>query len=392
MAVSGRRAARTGVGADVAGGGDGLVADVGVGLRRDGETTLSLEVPLRVAPGTVTALLGPNGAGKTTVLRALAGLVPLDRGAVVLDGATLDDPASGAFVPAHERGARMVFSDHLLLPHLSALENVAFTLRCAGAPRRAARGLAREVMVALGVDHLAAAAPASLSGGQAQRVALARALVGERALLLLDEPLAALDAATRALVRTVLHERAGSSPTVLVTHDPLDALVLADDLVVLERGAVVQAGTPAAVARAPRTDYVASLVGLNLLRGRAEGSGGPAGSTSTVALEGGGSLTAAADVGDGGRGAVGGGAAVLVAFAPTAVSLHRQRPEGSARNVWPVRVQALERRGDLVRAALSGQPPVLADVTAAAVAALGLVEGAGLWAAVKATEVSAYPA
>lgn len=375
--------------------GGGLVADVGVELRRDGAPSLSLEVSLRVAPGTVTALLGPNGAGKTTVLRVLAGLVALDRGAVVLDGRALDDPRAGVFVPAHERGARMVFSDHLLLPHLSALENVAFTARAAGTARRAAREQAREVMAALGVDHLAAAAPASLSGGQAQRVGLARALVGERALLLLDEPLAALDAATTALVRTVLRERVGSAPTVLVTHDPLDALVLADDLVVLERGAVVQAGTPAAVARAPRTDYVASLVGLNLLRGRAGspgGPGGPGGSTSTVALEGGGSLTAAAAVGGQGWGAVAGGAAVLVAFAPTAVSLHRQRPEGSARNVWPVRVQALERRGDLVRAALSGQPPVLADLTAAAVAALGLVEGAGLWAAVKATEVSAYPA
>ena len=370
------------------------MADVGVELRRDGARSLSLEVSLRVAPGTVTALLGPNGAGKTTALRALAGLVPLDRGRVVLAGRTLDDPGAGVFVPAHERGARMVFSDHLLLPHLSALDNVAFAPRAAGTARRTARERAREVMAALGVDHLAAAAPASLSGGQAQRVALARALVGERALLLLDEPLAAMDAATRALVRTVLRERAGASPTVLVTHDPLDALVLADDLVVLERGAVVQAGTPAAVARAPRTGYVASLVGLNLLRGRAEGSGGPGGPAGLVALDGGGSLLAAAAGDDDGTQArtVSGGAAVLVAFAPTAVSLHRERPEGSARNVWPVRVQALERRGDLVRAALSGQPPVLADVTAAAVADLGLVEGAGLWAAVKATEVSAYPA
>ena len=232
VAVSdGRRAAGPGRADD-----GGLVADVGVELRRDGQGALSLRVPLRVAPGTVTALLGPNGAGKTTVLRALAGLVPLRRGRVVLAGRTLDDPGAGVFVPPHARGARMVFSDHLLLPHLSALDNVAFAPRAAGTPRGAAREAAREVMDALGVGDLAGAAPASLSGGQAQRVALARALVGERTLLLLDEPLAALDAATRALVRTVLRERSGSSPSVLVTHDPLDALVLADDLVVLERG------------------------------------------------------------------------------------------------------------------------------------------------------------
>jgi molybdate transport system ATP-binding protein len=335
-----------------------------------------LDVELAVAPGEVLALLGPNGAGKSSCLRALAGLLPLDDGSVALDGVVLDDPRAGVLLPPAQRRVGVVFQEYLLFPHLSALENVAFGLRARGVPRRAAREQAGAWLDRMGLADRAGVRPDALSGGQAQRVALARALATGPALLLLDEPLAALDARTRMSVRSDLrgHLRAYGGCTVLVTHDPVDAMVLADRVVVVEQGRVVQRGTPAEVARAPRTDYVAQLMGLNLYRGTAAGG--------AVHLPGGGRLTAArAEDGE-----------VLLAFPPSAVSLHRRPPDGSARNCWPGSVRGLEQRGDVVRVEVAGSPDVLADVTTAAVADLDLVLDAPLWVSVKATEVNCYPA
>ena len=334
-----------------------------------------LDVALTVVPGRVLALLGPNGAGKSTALRALAGLTALDAGQVVLDERVLDDPAAGVLVPPADRGVGMVFQDYLLFPHLSAMDNVAFGLRAAGAPRRVARATALDWLERVGLAELAAVKPAALSGGQAQRVALARALAPAPRLLLLDEPLAALDASTTMAVRSELrrHLRKVAGCSVLVTHDPLDAMVLADDVVVIEDGRVVQQGTPAEVARAPRTDYVARLVGLNLYRGIARDG--------VVELADGGTLTTADSLtGD-----------VFVAFRPSAVALHRTQPVGlSARNLWPASVVGLELHADTVRVQLEGAPAVLADVTTAAVADLDLTAGARVWASVKATEVTCY--
>ncbi len=403
------RAGRTATDLDAAasaGRGDGLDAEVLVDLpARAGAPEqgagLSLVARLRVRRGEVCAVLGPNGAGKSTVLRALAGLEPLTGGHVRLDGRVLDDPADGTFVAPHERGTGVVFADDLLFPHLSALDNAAFAPRAAGLSRGAARARAERLLETLGIGDLATSPPAQLSGGQAQRVAIARALAARPRLLLLDEPLAALDAGTRGSVRAVLGAATAASEhgpppaTVLVTHDPLDALVLADHLVVVERGAVVQSGPPAEVARAPRTGYVAGLMGLNLLRGRvaprASGSAPRAGGAVTVEVDGGGVLLAAAGSGgqEDGAGNEHGGA-VMVSFPPSAVSLHGERPTGSARNVWPAVVSSLERRGDVVRVGLDGSPGALADVTAGAVAELGIGQGTLLWASLKATEVRAY--
>jgi molybdate transport system ATP-binding protein len=324
----------------------------------------------------VLALLGPNGAGKSTALQALAGLVPLDGGRIELAGRCLDSPADRVLVPVADRAVGMVFQDYLLFPHLSAADNVAFGLRAGGLRKGPARAQALEWLDRMGLAALADARPGRLSGGQAQRVALARALATSPRLLLLDEPLAALDAGTRISVRSDLrrHLAAYAGCTVLVTHDPLDAMVLADQLVVLEHGRVVQSGSPGEVARAPRTEYVARLVGLNLHRGRARGT--------TVELHGGGVLaTAHPRSGE-----------VFLTFPPSAVALHRHRPEGSARNVWQGRVAGLEQHGDTLRVQVAADPPVLADVTPAAVAELELTVGSAVWAAVKATEVHSYPA
>ena len=284
-------------------------------VRRD---RFDLDLDLQVAPGSVVALLGPNGAGKSTALRALAGLLRMPAGHVRLGDRVLD--ADGRTTPTDRRRVGMVFQDYLLFPHLSAADNVAFGLRSRGTPRRAAHRAAVDWLDRVGLAGLERVKPQALSGGQSQRVALARALATGPDLLLLDEPLSALDASTKLEVRTGLRRHLRDYPgcTVLVTHDALDAMVLADHLVVIEDGRVVQSGTPAEVARSPRTDYVARLVGLNLYEGFAGAS------PTTVKLDGGGLLQVAHPV----KGAV------FVAFSPSAVSLHSRRPEGSARNVW----------------------------------------------------------
>ncbi|MFC3687151.1 ABC transporter ATP-binding protein [Aquipuribacter hungaricus] len=359
-------------------GSDGL--DARLRLRRDG---WDLDLDLVVPPGRTLALLGPNGAGKSTALRLLAGLLRLPEGHVRLGSRTWDDPAAGVHLPPAARGVGLVPQDSLLFPHLDARDNVAFGPRARGVPAAEARQRATAWLDRVGLAGLGHRRPGELSGGQAQRVALARALVTAPGLLLLDEPLAALDAATRSSVRTDLahHLAAFDGACVLVTHDPLDAMVLADDVVVLEDGRAVQQGTPSQVARSPRTDYVARLVGLNLLRGTATGQ--------DVALAEGGVLRAAA--GEAG-GPVPQGE-VLVAFAPAAVAMSPDRPgPASPRNVWGCTVAATERHGETVRVRLDGAPPVLVDVTAAAVAELGLRPGAPVWASLKATEVTVYPA
>ncbi|WP_380165575.1 ABC transporter ATP-binding protein [Jannaschia sp. R86511] len=334
-----------------------------------------LDLPLPVAPGEVVALLGPNGAGKSTALAALAGLLPLSDGHVRLGGRTVDDPRAGHLTATRDRRVGMVFQDYLLFPHLSVLDNIAFGLRARGVGRRAARQQARGWLDRVGLDDLGGSRPGRTSGGQAQRIALARALVTDPDLLLLDEPLSALDASTRPGIRSDLAHHLGgyAGCTVLVTHDALDAMVLADRIVVLEAGRVVQQGTPAELARTPRTPYVAQLVGLNLHRGSSRGT--------TVDLVDGGTLHTAQPT-DG---------AVFLAYPPAAVALHRHRPEGSARNTWPGRVAGLEHHGSTARVRLDATPPVLADVTTAAVAELRLQPGQDVWASVKATEIHAYP-
>ena len=335
--------------------------------------SLPLDVEIEVADGEVLAILGPNGAGKSTLLRVLAGLLSPDGGSVVLDGAEVWD-SDGEHVPAHRRMLGMVFQDHLLFPHLTITDNVAFGLRTRGVSKAAARATAEAWLSRVGLDGLGGRRPAQLSGGQAQRAALARALVGDPRVLLLDEPLSSLDARTRLTVRAELRrhlaEFAGS--TVLVTHDPVDAMALADRVVVVEDGCVVQSGTPSEVSRHPRTDYVARLVGLSLLPGTGEGR--------SVRLDSGGHVAVAEDA----------AGPVFAAVRPESVALYLARPDGSPRNVWPATLVGATPHGATVRCELAGEVPLVADVTATAFAELGLVQGAPVWATVKASEVAVY--
>jgi molybdate transport system ATP-binding protein len=335
---------------------------------------LDLQLAIDAAEGETVAVLGPNGAGKSTLLRVLAGLVPVDHGVVAVDGVAVDEPARNTFVVPERRRVGVVFQDYLLFPHLTVLENVAFGLRSRGVGRAESRRHATEWLARVELADRAGVKPTVLSGGQRQRVALARAMVTEPRLLLLDEPLAALDIGTRIALRRDLRTQLATfaGARILVTHDLLDAVALADRLVVLERGRIAQAGTVEEVTDRPRSSYVAELVGTNLLRGVAQGR--------EVALDGGGVVVTADPVaGD-----------VYVAIQPHSVSLHRAQPEGSPRNVWRGRVRGADLLGDRVRIHVEGVVPVVAEVTAAAVDELGLHDGVDVWATVKATDLSVY--
>ena len=348
--------------------------DAELGVQLEG---FELALPLHVADGETVVLLGPNGAGKTTALRAVAGLRALDTGRVAVDGTVLDEPSSGAWVPTERRPIGVVFQDYLLFPHLSARENVAFGLRARGMPRGPARSRADEWLARVGLAAHTDARPAHLSGGQAQRVALARALATEPRVLLLDEPLAALDATTRETLRRDLRLHLAESPAarVLVTHDPVDAFALADRIVVLEAGQVVQDGPVDDLQARPRTRYVADLIGVNLYRANAAGSHVRVDRHELTVVN------DAALVG-----------AVLVMIRPQAVALHRHRPEGSPRNVWSATVRDLDLLGDRARVQLDGDPAITAEITRAAVTDLALAPGAPVWASVKAADISLFPA
>jgi molybdate transport system ATP-binding protein len=349
--------------------------EASVGLRKG---TLELGVDLEVESRGVVVLLGPNAAGKTTLLRALAGLVPLERGRVVLDGVVLEDTAAGVRVPTEQRPVGVVFQDYLLFPHMTALENVAFGLRSRGQSRGPAKARALEMLDRMGLADLASARPRALSGGQAQRVALARALATDPRLLLLDEPLSAMDAGARAELRRGLSRHLAAFPgtCLVITHDPIEAMTLGDQLVVLEAGRVVQAGSPDELSSHPRSRYVADLLGLNLYRGQAD--------QGSVRLADGRRLIAADPVPEAGE--------VFAVIPPRAVALHRALPEGSPRNVWKGVVEDLDVVGNHVRAHVSGELPIIAEVTPGAVASLRLDDGGPVYVAVKAVEIEVYEA
>ena len=338
--------------------------------------SLELEMDFAIHEGEVVALLGPNGAGKTTLLRAIAGLVPIDSGRIRLDDQTLEDTASRRSVPTEDRPIGVVFQDYLLFPHLSVLDNVAFGLRSRGKPRAEAAERASQWLERVGLTRYAKSKPGELSGGERQRVALARALAPDPRLLLLDEPLAALDVTTRAEVRRDLkrHLESFRGLRLIVTHDPLEAVTLADRLIVMENGRLVQTGTPAEVTEHPRSRYVADLAGVNLVRGRAH--------LGHIELSGGATLSAP-DAGEGD---------VFAVIHPRAVALYLSRPDGTPRNVWRGEAESIDRQGDRVRVRVKGPVTLVAEVTPAAVRELSLVAGAVVWVAVKATEVVVYPA
>jgi molybdate transport system ATP-binding protein len=336
--------------------------------------SLRLECDVVVEADITVAVLGPNGAGKTTLLRVIAGLVPITDGRIEVGGSVFDDTASGVSLTPEARGVGFVFQDHGLFPHLSVLDNVAFGLRARGVDRRTANARAGEWLERVDLAAYASSRPSALSGGQSQRAALARVLVTDPQMLLLDEPLAAVDASARLELRRALREHLStfSGVRLLVTHDPLEAASLAERVVILEDGRITQEGPFAEVTARPRSAWIARMAGLNLLRGTV--------SAGTLVLDEGSSLTVATDI----------AGPALATIHPRAVALYRQAPEGSPRNVVQCRVAGVDPEGDRWRVRLDGAVPLVAEVTPAAAAELRLAEGGDVFAVVKATEVDVY--
>ncbi|MEV7557238.1 ABC transporter permease [Streptomyces sp. NPDC089795] len=328
------------------------------------------ELTLDAEPGTTIAVVGENGAGKTTLLRALLGLTPRAHAALRLGDTDV------TALPPHRRQVAWVPQDGALFPHLTAVANTAYGLRARGVPRARARREALTWLDRLGVLHLADRRPAQLSGGQAQRVALARALAARPRLLLLDEPLAALDQTTRARVRHTLrtHLAGFGGVCLIVTHDPVEAVSLADRVLVLADGRALQDAPPAEVTRHPRSPWVARMLGRNAWPGTASADG--------LGLAAGGRLVVAETLPE--------GAKALAIIAPEAVSVHRDRPGGSPRNVWPGTVREITAVGSRLRVLIASEtaPDLVAEITPDAAAELGLVDGAAVWTSVKATEVT----
>ena len=345
----------------------------GFGLARG---NLDLNVALAVAAGETLAIVGPNGAGKSTLLSALAGLLRVQRGSIRFGDRVFDAAGTPNFVPAPQREVGFVFQDDLLFAHFRVIDNVAFGARQRGASRTAARAAAREWLDRVGLAEQADAWPDELSGGQARRVAVARALASAPRLLLLDEPLAAVDASARVALRRELraHLDVFAGPRLVVTHDAVDAFAFASRIAVLEAGRIVQIGTVADICGHPRSRFVADLVGTNLFRGTA--------TNGTLRVDGGGTLIVPPSTAGN----------VIATLHPRAVALYRTRPDGTPRNVWQAPIVAIEAAGDRVRVQLAGSVPLVAEVTPQAVAELNLALGGDVWVAVKATEIVVYPA
>lgn len=349
--------------------------DARIVTRPNANTTI--EVDLEIGAGTTAALLGPNGAGKSTTVRALAGLTPISEGRISLGGDVFDDPATGEWVAPEDRRLGVVFQRYYLFEHLNVLDNVAFGLRVRPGGRARARRDARHWLEMFDLQTLAARRPSDLSGGEAQRVALARALAIGPAAVLLDEPMAALDLGIRAPLRRLLGERLSEleGPRLLITHDPADAFLLADEIHILEDGRITQRGTPDEIRRRPSTPYAAALAGVNLLTGVTSGG--------VIELDGHVFELRSSDTHTAGR--------VVVTIPPNAVALHEVEPHGSPRNTWPTTVAALEPLGDVVRVLLGTPLPLSVDITPGASAALALEPGRAIWASVKATEITVTP-
>lgn len=341
------------------------------------------EAELEVGDGERVAVLGHNGAGKSTLLGVLAGTLRPDAGRATLDGTVLFDlgPGRHRWLRPHARGISLLAQDALLFPHLSVIENVAFGPRVGGASKREARQRAERWLDEVGASELAGRRPSQLSGGQAQRVAIARALASEPRLLLLDEPMAALDIAVAPLLRRVLGRVLADRSAMVVTHDALDALLLSERIIVLEEGRIVESGPTGEVLRHPRTRFTARIAGLNLIRGTFV-EGGVRDGTG-LEIEGMRKEGEELRVGD----------PAAAVFSPAGVSIYIEPHPGSPRNNVPVTVAELEPLGDLVRVRSDDHHGhvLSADVTVRSVAELDLYPGREVTYSVKAAAVVLYP-
>lgn len=334
------------------------------------------DVSVTVGSGETVAILGPNGAGKSTLLNVIAGLLKPDSGHARLDDKTLFSLAAGTksvWMPPHLRGVSLLAQQALLFPHLSVLDNVAFGPTSAGVAKGVARRDAEAWLREVEASDFAGRKPGQLSGGQAQRIAVARALASHPRLLLLDEPMAALDVTVTPTLRRMLRRVLERRTVILVTHDVIDAFTLADRVVVMNEGRVIDNGPTRDVLERPRNAFTAALVALNLLTGVR---------TATGLVTSGGvgvSITSDADIPN--------GANVGATVEPSAVSVSMEKPSAFGLNVFEGIVSDLEPRGDLIRVHMDH---LSADVSPALIAHLDVVPGSRAWFAFHPSTVTLY--
>jgi molybdate transport system ATP-binding protein len=351
-----------------------LEADVGARIG-----SFELACDLAVESGKTIALVGESGAGKTSMLRAIAGLLHPGFGRIACNGEVWFDSQSHVFLSPQRRNCGMVFAEYALFGRMSALENVLFGLRAVG-DRKRARQRAQELMDLLGIGQLASRRASLLSSGEQQRVALARALAIPPAVLLLDEPFSAIDVERRAPVREALLRFVADSgaAAVIVTHEPIEAMLFAQQLVVLQRGAVVQRGTADELRYLPRTSYIATFFGINFYQGEAR------------AQEGGTSIIEVNDARFTVMGSWSGRVALVVE--PDAVVLSKTRPDSSARNVLAGPVTEVGPEGNGMRVVIASHPRIVARVTRQSISELGIQPGENIVASFKAGEVTVHAA
>lgn len=339
----------------------------------------NLDISFSVGATETLAIMGPNGAGKSSIMQILAGLLKPDSGQASLNGQSLFRISPGTtWRPPHEREIGLLAQESLLFPHLSVLENVAFGPRSRGESKADSRAAGHHWLAEVDASALARRLPAELSGGQAQRVALARALATDPQLLLLDEPMSALDVNNAPFLRSLLKRVLCGRRAIIVTHSVLDALMLADRIIIMDAGRIVEAGPTAAILARPRSSFAASLAGLNVLPGTMSGS--------SLCTSDGNQITG---VPIAGLAPASTDQAGIGAFSPSAVSVFLAPPQGSPRNCFSVRVDELEPQGDLIRVRAGN---LSADISPAATVDLGLAPGTEVYFVVKAAEVVLYPA
>lgn len=337
-----------------------------------------LRIALSVQAGETLAVIGPSGAGKTSVLALIAGLMAPDEGRVTVGERVLFDSAQRINVPPEQRHLGYVLQEYALFPHLTVLRNIEYGMEARGVARDEIVRRAAETMRMLGITHLAGIRPGGISGGERQRVALARAIAAGGQVLLLDEPLAALDAQTRQNARGDLRRviQSVGVAAVFVTHDYVDALAFGDRICVIDRGEVVQMGSQEDLLLRPKARFVAEFMGVNFLHGTAQT---PHDGVSKVLVNG---IEVSTTVETPGE--------VFLAFSPVDVTLSAQPPAGSAQNVFPATVTALLQLGGRIRVDLDAGFPLVAELTPDSVARLHLEIGSQVYASFKATAVEAY--
>ena len=334
-----------------------------------------LDVAFEAAVGEVVVVVGPSGAGKTSILNCVAGLDTPDRGRLCLGGRTVFDSEAGINLRSEERGVGYVFQDYALFPHLSVFDNVAFGLRARHESKAEIATRVPALLELLGLRDLAAAFPARLSGGEQQRVALARAVAIQPAVLLLDEPLGALDTTSRRHVRRELRQllRQLGMTVILVTHDYEDALVLGRRVLVMDRGRISRDGSHEELLFHPRSRFVADFTGVNYFEGTVCSRTGESGGIRVGETV----LQAVTDL----------TGEVSVSFFPAEVTISVEEPHSSARNVLRGPILEVANLGGRLRLRVDAGLPLVADVTPAAYTSLGLSEGSVVYASFKATAV-----